>query len=132
MHFTFKVPVCIFLVVLVFQGVSFAEDPTFIVAVASKGSKSTGQVSFAAGRAGYFLLFDEKGKLQESLPNPYSDVESDAGPRSAELLASKGVELLIAGRIGWKMSRALDEVGVEYVEKQGEILDVIKEELEAR
>jgi len=52
------------------------------------------------GRAQYFLILDEKGKLEEVLANPGIRAMGGAGIAAAQAIVNKGVGILITGNIG--------------------------------
>ena len=52
------------------------------------------------GRAQHFLLLDEKGNLEEALPNPGVGAMRGAGIAAAQEIAARGVNVLITGNIG--------------------------------
>ena len=79
-----------------------------------------------AGRAPYYLIFDLDGKLFEAVANPYAGAASGAGGSTADFLAEKKVNMVIAGRFGSKMAAALKAADIKYIEKQGIAIDVIK------
>ncbi len=52
------------------------------------------------GRAQYFLLLNEKGKLEKALPNQGIAAMRGAGIAAAQEVANQKVEVLITGNIG--------------------------------
>lgn len=113
-------------VFLLLAGHCVAGEVDFIFAVASDKQEATGQVSKVAARAKYFLIFDNDGKLLETVTNPYTDARGGAGPSTVTLLAGKKVNIVVAGRFGSKMSSALKAADIDYFEKQGKVIDAIK------
>jgi len=114
------------LVWLLFIGVCIAGEPEFKIAVASNGQEKSGQVSIEAGRAPYYLIFDKAGKMLETAANPHVSAVGGAGGSTADFLAEKKVNVVIAGRFGPKMTAALDAANIKYIEKQGIVINVIK------
>ncbi len=114
------------LALLLFAGHCFAEEADFTIAVASDSKETTGQISTVAARAAYFMVFDQDGSLLETIANPHADAAGGAGPSVANFLADKQIKIVIAGRFGMKMSNALKAANIEYVEKQGIIIDEVK------
>jgi len=89
------------------------------IAVAATGQAKDAAISQQAGKAPFFLIFDGRGNLLETIENPARDQSRGAGPSAALLLADKGVTLIIAGNFGRKMKQALKEFHIQYVEKTG-------------
>ena len=65
--------------------------------------------------------------MLEKLANPYSSDAGRAGPSAAAFLAGKKVTVLIAGRVGGKMANALKIKNIHYIEKQGVVIDSVRE-----
>ncbi len=95
------------------------------VAIAALGKEEDSQVSERAGRAPYYLLFEE-GRLVEAWKNPFAAGGGGAGWSVARVLAEKGVELAIAGRFGGKMEQALDEAGIRHEERRGSVAAALR------
>ena len=114
------------LALLLFTSICVAGGKEFKVAVAANGQEKSSQVSMEAGRAPYYLIFDLDGKLFEAVANPYAGAASGAGGNTADFLAEKKVNMVIAGRFGSKMAAALKTADIKYIEKQGNVSDVIK------
>jgi len=98
------------------------------IAVASEGKNKESEVSLRGGRAPYYLVFENK-KLVEVIKNPFAVGGGGAGWSVAYMLASKGVGLVIAGRIGPNMEFALKEKGIKFEEKVGKISEIIKNKI---
>lgn len=111
---------------LLFAGHCAAGEEGFTIAVASDSQEATGQISTVAARAAYFLFFDKDGNLLETVANPHADDAGGAGPSTANFLAAKQINIVIAGRFGTKMSNALKAANIKYIEKQGSIIDEVK------
>jgi len=97
------------------------------IAVASTSKNKDTNVSDMAGRAPYYLIFDENLKLIETLDNPFCFGSGGAGYSVAKMLADKKTDIVIAGKFGGNMTGVLDERGLKYYEKNGNILDALKE-----
>ncbi|MEA3249261.1 MAG: NifB/NifX family molybdenum-iron cluster-binding protein [Patescibacteria group bacterium] len=89
------------------------------IAVAAEGPEALAQVSSMGGRAPYYLIAED-GKIVEIVKNPFSHGSGGAGFSVAYMLAEKGVELVIAGKIGDKMVQALESRNVGYREAGGQ------------
>lgn len=98
------------------------------IAVASEGENIESEISSRAGRAPYYLIF-ENNKLVEIIKNPFAIGGGGAGYSVAYMLDNKKVDVVIAAQIGQNMKIALEERGIEFREKTGKIseLDEIKD-----
>ena len=92
------------------------------IAIASEQKDENGEISQRAGRATYYLLF-ENNKLKEVIKNPFAVGGGGAGWSIAYMLADKKVDLVIAGNIGGNMQTALKEKNIKYKESTGKIKD---------
>jgi len=97
-----------------------------LYAVASEGASLESPVSDQAARAPCYLLFDASGHLMETLANPVSEVSRGAAPEAVELLAARGVTLLVAKRFGKKMISELASAGIRHKESGGEAGHVLR------
>ncbi len=106
------------------------EKESLIIAIASLQDNDKGEVSRQAGRAPFYLLFNEKGDFLELIFNESVTAEDGAGPSTAIMLSGKGVDIVIAGVIGKNMAEELNNQGIKYYEKQGLIVEVLNNILE--
>jgi len=97
------------------------------IAIATIEKSVDSEISQRAGRAPYFLVFDEKGELLEEIKNPFTVGGGGAGIAVAKMLADKGVEAVIAGSIGGNMMTALEERGLKTYQKEGKAKEALEE-----
>jgi predicted Fe-Mo cluster-binding NifX family protein len=97
------------------------------IAIATTGKNESSEISFQAGRAPYYLIFNEKIELLEEVSNPFFVGGGGAGFAVAKMLADKGVNIMVAGEIGDNMKNALNQKGINYYQKQGIAEEVAKE-----
>ncbi|MFP4539558.1 MAG: NifB/NifX family molybdenum-iron cluster-binding protein [Candidatus Paceibacterota bacterium] len=97
------------------------------IAVASVQNDKNSEVSDIAGRAPYYLIFNEELELVGSFENPFAEQRGGAGVAVAKMLAEKGVDMVIAGTFGEKMKATLESEDIEYLEKNGPVLDTLEE-----
>ena len=93
--------------------------------------KQDSEVGDQAGRAPFYLVFDEKGTLLETVNNPFSRGGGGAGFGVAKMLADKEVNLAVAGQFGEKIIQAMNERGLrvfEYTGTVGEALAALDKE----
>jgi predicted Fe-Mo cluster-binding NifX family protein len=107
---------------------AFAAGPAAL-GVAAEGKDPSSRVSGVAARCPYFLLFDEKGTLVEAVANPHKDARGGAGTLVVDLLAGKGVKVVIAGTFGPRMADAMKRRGMRYLEFRGIASDAVKKAL---
>ncbi len=94
------------------------------VAIASEGKELSSAVSDRAGRAPFYLIFED-GKLVEAWQNPFSVGGGGAGFGVAEVLRKKGVNIAVAAKFGPNMKAALQDAGIEAREMHGTVEDVL-------
>jgi predicted Fe-Mo cluster-binding NifX family protein len=95
------------------------------IAIASEGAEPDAQVSLHGARAPFYLLYDDSGKLQQSIANPCADAEKGAGPKAAQYLERLGVQIIVAGGFGGRFVAGLEEEGIQQVQKVGIVSEVI-------
>ena len=95
------------------------------IAIASTDDNVKGDISEKGGRAPYYLIFDEKHVLIESIKNPFAVGGGGAGFAVAKMLKDKEVTRVIVGKAGGNMKGALEDAGMELVEKEGGILEAL-------
>ena len=74
------------LFILLFSLAVNASGDAMKIAVASTGQAKDSTISQQAGRALFFLFFDDRGKLFETVENPAKDKSRNAGPSAASFL----------------------------------------------
>ena len=97
------------------------------IAVAAMASKEYAQIAVHSARAPYFLLFDEQGQMLEVVSNPVAQTDRGAAPRSALLLADKGVTLLAAGDFGPRFVAELEQRGIDHIQCSGQVSDIVRQ-----
>ncbi|MCJ7450160.1 MAG: hypothetical protein MUP58_00255 [Candidatus Nanohaloarchaeota archaeon QJJ-9] len=83
------------------------------VAVASESDSRSGKVSSKAGRAPFYLIFED-GELVETWKNEYAEARGGAGRNVPEELDRKGVDKVLAGNFGGNMETKLKQLGIAY------------------
>ena len=101
------------------------------IIVSAEGPSIDAQVSLRFGRAPYFILIDTETMNVEILENPFVNQMSGVGIQVAQLVAEKGVEVIITGHVGPKAFEALRQAGIQIVSVNGgsvrEAIDAFKE-----
>jgi len=85
------------------------------IAIASEGKKLDSKVCPTAGRAPYYLIFEDK-TLVKTIKNPFAIGSGGAGSSVAQMLANEGVNQVVAGTFGGNMTAILDLKNIEYKE----------------
>ena len=94
------------------------------IAIAANGNNLDAQISEMGGRAPYYLILEDN-QLKESITNPFARGGGGAGWSVAHMLAGKGVELVILGKIGPNMASALTEKDIKIKIATGAIKDIL-------
>jgi predicted Fe-Mo cluster-binding NifX family protein len=97
------------------------------IALATIKNNLSSSISLQAGRAPYFLIINEQGELLETIKNPFAVGGGGAGTAVAKMLADKGVDLVVAAKLGPNMVAGLEERGVKFKEAQGAVEEVTKD-----
>ncbi len=97
------------------------------IAIASLGQDPNSEVSPQAGRAPYYLIF-ENGELVEAWKNVFSVGGGGVGLAIAKVMADKNVGKVISSNFGEKMKDALKEKGIDFEEKTGVIKDIVEKQ----
>lgn len=97
------------------------------IAVASLEKNEGAKIAQQAGRAPYYLIFNEKGELLETWGNVFARGGGGAGFAVVDVMKEKGVEVIIAGKFGPNMTGAMDSAGIKYLEKEGLAKEAVKE-----
>jgi len=101
------------------------------IAVAASDKAPTALVGDQAGAAAYFLVFDEKGRLVETIENPLKNSESP-GPEVINFLAEKKVTVVVAGFFGPRIIDIAKTRGITPITFKGTAQDVVKKILQSK
>jgi len=112
-------------------GTALTEEREATIAVATEGQNGSAKISMVAARAPFFLIFNKKVSLLEVIDNPCVDAKGGAGPRSADLLTGKKVNVVIAGHCRQKMITILTTQKNQFVERQGIAIRTVEEQAHA-
>jgi len=85
------------------------------VAITSTGNTLDSKLDQRFGRCAYFLIYDLEAKTMEYIKNSYKDAQEDAGPKSVQLVHSRGVEKIISGEFGIKIKSLLDSLKIQMI-----------------
>lgn len=96
-------------------------------AIAADGQDASAPITHLTGRAPYFIIYDENGKLLEVAVNIYLQQEFGMGPQAAAMLGEKKVTVLVGGMAGPKMKKVLDANSIRFVYRKGIVQQVVDE-----
>ena len=82
------------------------------IAVSASGGSLDAQVEPRFGRAPYYVVVDSEDMKFELVFNPNTLDEQGVGPRTAELIANTGTQVVLTGRVGPNAARALEAAGI--------------------
>lgn len=89
------------------------------IAVAAEGAEASASVSGVAARAPHLLVFDAKGSLLSSTPNPAAREPGGAATVIAKWLREREVTAMIAGNFGSNLEKALRDAKIRAVVGKG-------------
>ena len=112
------------------SGLAFAGQKEKI-AVAANGQTPESSVSAQAGRAPFFLFFDENGKLTEAIPNPAKDSQN-SGIAVADFVAGKGVTIVVAEAYGPQIVQVMKSKGIRAIAFKGSAEEAVKKVLQSK
>jgi predicted Fe-Mo cluster-binding NifX family protein len=111
------------------SSVAFAGEKEKI-AVAANDKTPAALVSKQAGPSPFFQIFDGKGKLIETIANPYK--EGGGGIAVADFLAGKGVTIVVAQGFGDKIVQVMKGKGIKAVAFKGSVGEAVKKVLQSK
>ncbi len=103
-----------------------SEESSNKFAVAAVGDNINSEISRNAGRAPYYLIFDENGDFMKAIENPALSSRGGASRIVVDLLLNESCKTVIAGNFGDKMINQLKANEINYFEREGIVKDVMK------
>ena len=100
------------------------------IAIAANDKTLVASISKQAGPAPFFLIFDGKGKLIETIANPFK--EGGGGIAVADFLAGKGVTIVVAQGFGDKIVQVMKDKGMKAVAFKGSVEEAVKKVLQSK
>ncbi len=87
-----------------------------LIAVTSTGDTLDALVNERFGRCQYFLIVDPDTMKFEAVPNSAEQAQGGAGPKAAEIIINKGVNILLTGHVGDKAETALKRGNIKIID----------------
>lgn len=97
------------------------------IAIASEKNNIDSMVCPIAGRAPYYLIFEDK-KLIKTIKNPFVHGSGGAGSSVAQMLYNEKSNLVISEKFGNNMLEVLKEKGIKYKIVQNKTIKEVLEE----
>jgi len=85
------------------------------IAVAASGNTLDAQVDPRFGRCAWFVIVDSDTMAFEAVENPGAMAGGGAGIQAAQLVASKGAQVVVAGNMGPNAHQALTAAGIQIL-----------------
>jgi predicted Fe-Mo cluster-binding NifX family protein len=85
------------------------------IAITSMGGKLEDKVDPRFGRCHYFILFDTKTNKFEAVENTGAQGMGGVGILSGQLMADKGVEVVLTGSCGPNAFQTLQTAGIKVI-----------------
>ncbi len=103
------------------------EKPFDNIAVAAVEDCIDSEISRNAGRAPYYLIFDENGDLLKSITNPaHGRGRGGSSAIVVDFLLEESCKTVIAGNFGDKMRDQLKANEIEYHQLEGTVKEVLQ------
>jgi|SRR3990170_8411863 len=96
------------------------------IAVATEGETPSARVSSQAGFSPFFLLFDKDGTLLETIKNPVQAGGMGSGTAVVDLLADRGVKVLVAEGFGSRIAQYMAGKRMKHFEYKGTAAEAVK------
>ena len=85
------------------------------ICVSAVANSLDAQLDPRFGRCPYFVIVDSESMQFEAIPNMASGATGGAGIQAAQIIANKGVKVVITGNVGPNAFQALSAAGIKIV-----------------
>ena len=98
------------------------------IAISAAGPTLNGEVDPRFGRCQYFIIADTENTEFEAIDNANAMSSGGAGISAAQMIAGKGVEVVLTGNCGPNAYQVLSPAGIKVITGvSGKVKDVIAE-----
>jgi len=95
--------------------------------ITSTGDMPEASIDPRFGRCAYFMLVDTVTKKYEAIANEQKQASGGAGIQAGQMIAERGIEVLLTGKVGPNACRVLEASGIEVVTGvDGSIQEVVE------
>jgi predicted Fe-Mo cluster-binding NifX family protein len=101
------------------------------IVIAANGETTAAAVSTQAGGATFFLIFDKKGNLIETLANPEKNAASP-GTAVVHFLVGKKATTVVAEGFGPKIVETMKSKGIKTVAFKGSVNEAVKKIIQSK
>ncbi len=85
------------------------------IAISAMGTDLDAQVDPRFGRCQYFIIMDPDTLEFEAVENPNVSATGGAGIQSAQMIAEKGVQVILTGNVGPNAFQTLSSAGIQVI-----------------
>jgi predicted Fe-Mo cluster-binding NifX family protein len=85
------------------------------IGISSTGPSLNNQIDARFGRCDYFMIVDSETMAKQAIPNENVSATSGAGISAAQLMADKGVDIVLTGNVGPKAANVFDAAGIRVL-----------------
>jgi predicted Fe-Mo cluster-binding NifX family protein len=85
------------------------------LAITSTGNSLESAMCEKFGRCKFLIIYESETKNYEAIENFAKTMNSGAGPKVAEMILMKEVEVLLTGHVGDKAEEVLNKSGIKIV-----------------
>ncbi|MCK5076376.1 MAG: NifB/NifX family molybdenum-iron cluster-binding protein [Calditrichia bacterium] len=96
------------------------------IGISAKENNWESPIDDRFGRAQFFLVFDEESEKEEWIENTIGGAHG-VGPKVTQMLAQKGVNIVIAPQLGQNALQAMQAAGITAYRYEGNSLKEIYE-----
>ncbi len=98
------------------------------IVITSSGNNPDAKLDIHFGRCSFFVFYDTQTRGMEFCPNPYKDLNEEAGVASVKFIASREVVKIVTGELGSKVKPLIDSLKIQMIilkNKEKTIQDII-------
>jgi predicted Fe-Mo cluster-binding NifX family protein len=89
------------------------------IAIPSSGPESGDRIDDRFGRAPYFIIYDQDKDTIETCRNDVAGASGGVGPKAAQILIQRGIDVVVTGRVGGNALESLKSGGIKVYLYEG-------------